>query len=333
MAKHRKFDLLDAIVQAVNYSGWNVIYETSPTDHPFRLRVFSEQENYRLRIYVWNLTHGGGAARPRNEYRIQITGVSRFEQLPDEKTLILGWWQSVGVFAGFDYRKHSGLLGASPSIQIREENLRKALLNGFSACDRGNGETAIAFRPDFLIEYIRFLHNLHDVGEVPHDLTIFEDVADGTVVVNEQVMAEVTKPRQTVLETISRKLRDHRFKNRVLNAYGNRCAFSGMQLNLVDAAHIIPVSVTGSTDETSNGIALSALYHRAYDKGLITFNENYQTLVNHNALRKLKAGRLDGGLNVLLDNLRPIIVVPPSVSDRPNTGLVIEANRLRGWNP
>ncbi len=220
MAKHRKFGLLENIVQAVNSTGWNVIYEADPADHPFLIRVFNDQGSYLLRIYIWNLTHGGGTARPQNEYRIQITGVPRFGQLPGEKTLILGWWDPVGVFAGFDFRKHTGFLGASPSIQIREENLRKALLNEFSACDRGNGETAIAFSPDFFVEYVRFLHELHDVGTVPQDLAIFEKVAEGNLVINDQTISELSAPRRVVLETVSRKRREHNFTRRILTAYG-----------------------------------------------------------------------------------------------------------------
>lgn len=63
-AKHRKFDLLDNIVQAINESGFNVLYVGDIRDHPFVLKIYNDSESYLLRIYIWNLTHGGGAARP-----------------------------------------------------------------------------------------------------------------------------------------------------------------------------------------------------------------------------------------------------------------------------
>lgn len=99
------------------------------------------------------MTHGEGSEKPRNEYRIQITGLptSYFEPEIRGKTLILGWWDKVGVFAGFDYNKHSGMLGSSPSIQIREQYLRNAHINGFSPCNKGNEEIVIAFKPSFFI--------------------------------------------------------------------------------------------------------------------------------------------------------------------------------------
>lgn len=142
MSRHRKYALLDRVVKATTDSGWNVLYTATIHEHPFRLQVYREDESYRVRIHIWHLTHGGGRKRPQNEYRIQITGTNRFEQTPGEKTLVLGWWEEIDVFAGFDVRKHTGTLGRSPSIQIREEYLRKAYINGFSPCDKGNQEIA-----------------------------------------------------------------------------------------------------------------------------------------------------------------------------------------------
>jgi putative restriction endonuclease len=331
MAKHRKYDLLDKIVQAVNDCDWNVLYISDIFNHPFVLKIYNESESYLVRIYIWNLTHGGGAKRPKDEYRIQITGTDQFVKNSDELTLILGWWPDIGVFAGFDFNKHTGKLGFSPSIQIREESLRKAHINGISPCDKGNKEIAIAFRPDFLIDYLRNLEGLHQFGESQKDLEILESVADNKIELNEAVLEQVTQPRQVIVKSIHKKLRDNSFKARVLTAYGHKCAFSGMQLRLVEAAHIIPVSHASSTDETCNGIALSALYHRAFDKSLVTFNENYQLLVNQNEVAKLKAMNLDAGLEQFVENLRPIIHVPPAVNDRPNVHLIKEANLLRGW--
>jgi putative restriction endonuclease len=177
MAKHRKYDLLDVIVQSANDSGWSVLYVGDTSNHPFLLKIYNNEESYLLRIYIWNLTHGGGAARPKDEYRIQITGTDHFEQKAGEKTLILGWWGEVGVFAGFDFTKHTGKLGFSPSMQIREEFLRKALLNGFSPCDKGNGEIAIAFRPDFFVSYVQSLAELHGFGASKKDLKVLEEVS------------------------------------------------------------------------------------------------------------------------------------------------------------
>jgi putative restriction endonuclease len=125
--------------------------------------------------------------------------------------------------------------------------------------------------------------------------------------------------------------RDNSFRARVLRAYGYRCAFSGIQLKLVDAAHIVPVSYETSTDETSNGIALSPIHHKAYDNGLLTFNEKYQILFNDKEIHILKKIGLDGGIDKFKRDLRPIIDTPPALTDRPNIAYIRTANQLRGW--
>ena len=331
MAKHKKYDLLDFIVQSVNDSGWNVLYVSDISNHPFVLKIYKNEESYLLRIYIWNITHGGGSARSKDEYRIQITGADHFEQKAGEKTLILGWWDEVGVFAGFDYTKHTGRLGASPSMQIREEFLRKALLNGFSPCDKGNNEIAVAFRPDFFVSYVQSLEELHSFGASKKDFKVLEEVSDQPLELNTTLVEQVSKQRQTAVIQLSKILRDTSFKARVLAAYGNKCAFSGLQLKLVDAAHILPVSHNTSTDDTANGIALSALYHRAYDNGLITFNEHYQTVVSTTKMKHLKEIGFDGGMEKFMNDIRPIIIVPPAINDRPNVNFIREANKLRGW--
>lgn len=330
-SRHRKHELLDLLIQSIKDDGWNIIYLSDPKYHPFRLKIYNDTTTFNIRIYIWNLTHGGGAMRPVDEYRIQITGVDHFELEPDGKTLILGWWQEGGVFAGFDYNKHIGTLGFSPSIQIREEALRKAYRNGIAPWTKENNEIAISFRPDFFVEYIINLESLHSFGESSSDLNILEEVTESPETVNDLTLASVSSDRKVAVTNVKKKIRDNSFKSRVLTSYSNTCAFCGLQLKLIDAAHIIPVQHDG-TDETSNGISLCALHHRSYDRNLVTFNDEYQILVNENQIRKLSEKGLDGGFDSFLRGLRAIIHLPPTISDRPHVEYVKLANELRGWN-
>lgn len=331
MPKLTKADLLGIITRSISECGWNVLYLENPVTHPFRLQIYRDDESYRVRVYIWNLTHGGGSARPRSEYRIQITGLSTdyFEPEIEGKTLILGWWDEVGVFAGFDYNKHSGILGSSPSIQIREQFLRNAHINGFSACDKGNEEIAIAFKPSFFIEYVRDLESLHGFGESTHDLSLLETVAENPYAVNDEEIESTSWSRQTVIQTVKKRLRDSSFQDRVLTAYNYRCAMCGVQLNLVQAAHIVPVSHEDGTDHTSNGMALCALHHYAYDRGLVFVDEDYSIELNQNKINKLRAISRDEGLEEFTEALRALILLPPATSDRPHRDYLSIANSLR----
>lgn len=330
MPRLSKSDLLDIIVSAVTDCGWNTLYINS--SHPFRLQIYNADESYRVRVYIWNITHGGGRARPAHEYRIQITGVNHFEPEPSGKTLILGWWDEGNVFAGFDFTKHSGALGASPSMQIRQECLQQAYTNGFSPCPKENQEVAITFRSDFLVEYIRNLEPLHRFGESPQDLAVLESVATAPDVVNDADLQGVSKEREIVVKSVQQRLRSSNFRSRVLTAYNFACAFCGLQLDLVQAAHILPVSHDRSTDETHNGVAAYFLHHAAYDGGLIAFDESYKVLVKEEKMRHFVERHRDGGMSKFRSGLRQLILLPPDVRDRPHVELIRLASRVRGWS-
>lgn len=331
MARLSKPQLLEIIVQAIHESEWNVLYLSD--SHPFRLQVYRGDESYRVKIYIWNMTHGGGAARPANEYRIQITGIGdRFTPEPGGKTLILGWKDQIGVFAGFDYRRHSERLGASPSIQIKEECLEQATETGFSPCDKGNQEIAIAFRPDFFIEYLHSLEQLHDFGKSEEDLAVLVEVAQHPeVFVNREDLPISDNDRKIVIATVNRRQRNSNFRRRVLRAYNDSCAFCGLQLQLVEAAHIIPVHDNRSTDQTCNGIALCSLHHRAFDQTLVTMIEDYRVITNDLKADELRKIDLDGGYQSFRNNLKPRINLPNVVNDRPHIDFIKLANQVRGW--
>ncbi len=330
MTRHNKYDLLDQIVKAITDSDWNVSYIGNTDEHPFRIQIYRENESQRVCIYIWHITHGGGKARPQNEYRIQITGADHFEINKDEKTLVLGWWQEAEVFAGFDVRKHLGKLGFSPSFQIREDALRQAYINGFCPSDKGNNEIAIAFRPDFFVEYVQNLEALHNFGQSTEDLAVLNEIAQNPEINNENIHIQDMERKITVV-SVSKKLRDTNFRKRVLTAYTYRCAACGIQLKLVEAAHIIPVNHENSTDETRNGLALCALHHKAYDQALIAINDDYSVKLNQIQVNTLKAEKLDAGFVGFTQNLRSLILLPPAISDRPHVEYIKIANRIRGW--
>jgi len=333
MAQHRKHDLLELIVKSIRDSGWNVLYLASIEEHPFRLQIYREDESYKVRIYIWNLTHGGGAARPIDEYRIQVTGIdtNHFEQVPGEKTLILGWWDEGQVFAGFDVRKHAGPLGNSPSIQIRRECLQQAVTNIFSPCNKGNQEIAIAFRPDFFVEYVRTLTALHDFGQSLDDLAVLDAVTQNPEINNDDIEIRDNNRRTTIV-SLTKKLRDVSFRKRVLTVYSSQCAVCGLQLRLVEAAHIIPVNHEKSTDETRNGLALCALHHRAYDQALLAVGDDYSVLINESQIADLEKKDQVGGLGVFRKNIRSHISLPAAITDRPHIEYIRIANQIRGWN-
>jgi putative restriction endonuclease len=75
------------------------------------------------------------------------------------------------------------------------------------------------------------------------------------------------------------------FKRVVPKIYDYTCCVSGMRIisgydiQMVDACHIVPFSVSHN-DTISNGISLSPNLHRAFDRGLITLDEKYRVVIS-----------------------------------------------------
>lgn len=334
MPRLPKSQLLREVEKGFQAGGWNVLYLSRAGDHPARYRVSRDGTSITVRVYIWNISHGGGQ-RSAAEYRIQITGLDprQFVSEPQGKTIILGYWDNEEVFAGFDYNFHTGVLGGSPSIQIGEAALLDANLNRFAVHEKGNGELAVAFTPDFIGTYVENLASLHATGSIPAELGLLTRIAANPAGVPEpEIAATVAPPRQFAITQTKRALRALDFKDRIMTAYSHRCAMCGIQLRLLDGAHILPVSEAGSTDETSNGVALCALHHRAYDRSLVTFDQRYRVHINERQVGDLQASGHDGRLADFRNDLRAVLHLPPAAGDRPNPGYIRQANTLRGWN-
>ncbi len=82
-------------------------------------------------------------------------------------------------------------------------------------------------------------------------------------------------------------VRSNVFKKEIPKIYNYTCCISGLRIDaidnisMIDACHIIPFSESYN-DTITNGIALSPTLHRAFDRGLISIDNNYKVLVNNN---------------------------------------------------
>lgn len=80
------------------------------------------------------------------------------------------------------------------------------------------------------------------------------------------------------------------FRQIVLANYSNKCAITGIDLpDLLVASHIIPWAKKEEERlNPENGICLSALYDRAYDKGYIGITEKYEIILSAGLKKKHK---------------------------------------------
>ncbi len=119
--------------------------------------------------------------------------------------------------------------------------------------------------------------------------SIFEDYKEA--VLNENPTSYTSKMKKLIQSSKEKNnqeevyLRGAAFKREIPKIYNYTCAISEYRIHtmdnisMIDACHIIPFSK--SFDDTiSNGIALCPNIHRAFDRGLISMDENYRVLIS-----------------------------------------------------
>lgn len=92
------------------------------------------------------------------------------------------------------------------------------------------------------------------------------------------------------ISTVKTRIDQNLFRKNVLEIYEYRCCVTGLEEPaLLVASHILPWSHSIEQRlNPSNGLCLSSLHDKAFDRGLITFNENCE-LVLSPQLKKLKS--------------------------------------------
>jgi len=111
-----------------------------------------------------------------------------------------------------------------------------------------------------------------------------------------ETFIEKTKnlPRTTEAERlVVQRVGQDVFRNSLLKYWNNRCSLTGIQdLALLRASHIIPWRKCPDDAERLNpfnGLLLSALWDAAFDKGLVTFDDDGQPLFSPNLSSKAQA--------------------------------------------
>lgn len=101
---------------------------------------------------------------------------------------------------------------------------------------------------------------------------------------------DITKEGEDQLSITKRRKGQDYFRRMILANYGSRCALTGISVpQLLLASHIIPwADKSHKKDRLNpcNGICMSALYDKAFDKGLITISPDDYTILLSSALQE-----------------------------------------------
>ncbi len=92
---------------------------------------------------------------------------------------------------------------------------------------------------------------------------------------------------EEVTAKAKRRVGQRAFRNAVMSAYGGQCCISGVTIpQLLVASHIIPWSAeTKQRKNPRNGLCLSVLHDKAFDRGLICLDHNLTVQISSQLLR------------------------------------------------
>lgn len=98
-----------------------------------------------------------------------------------------------------------------------------------------------------------------------------------------EVLADISHLKgETIIREVKTRVNQSVFRQMVLSNYDSKCAITGIDIpQLLFASHIVPWSQNEKERlNPENGICLSALYDKAFDKGLIGINNHNKIILS-----------------------------------------------------
>jgi putative restriction endonuclease len=295
-------------------------------NNPYRFSI--NKKTYY--VMIKNVHESGDGRGNQDECRIQVAKSNNFNQALSSgyDVIVLGYFADEKVFTAWNpfIMRQRFNLRQTISLYSRFSTQRDAKQQKISSYRDNNGQSVISFKPEYLGLYLENLDSIHLVSEVE----LKELVGKSDALNNKDEDGELKTDQNLFTITHARTKRDPNFRHKVNEAYGHRCAMCGFQLELIEAAHIIPHSNEKGTDDVDNGISLCVLHHRAYDRALVYFDENFNIIINEEKMSYLEKVGLDSGARKFENLSFDQIQVPLSNTLKPNIQNIKIANQIRG---
>lgn len=106
------------------------------------------------------------------------------------------------------------------------------------------------------------------------------DKKDLKETIKKEIELDETKLGVEVIRSVKTRVNQSFFRTVITSIYSNKCAVSSIDLpELLIASHIIPWAANEKERlNPSNGICLSPLYDKVFDKGLMTLTDDYKII-------------------------------------------------------
>jgi putative restriction endonuclease len=286
-----------------------------------------------VHIFIHNVHESGSGRTNPDECRIQVNKTPNFLAAKNsgKPVLFFGYFADENIFTAWNPFIQTERINTRKTISLysRFSIQKKAEQQGISVYVDNDAQVIISFKPEYLGLYIENFPEMHQSNEQTLlELIRKSDLSEET---EKEFGEHIDIERQKFTVTHKRFKRDAGFKERIYNAYEGRCAICGIQLELVEAAHIIPHSHEKGTDDVKNGVCLCALHHKAFDNALIYIKEDYSIKINSSKVEYLEKIHRDGGISKFTSLQQDEkIKLPSSHIYYPSLEFIKIANHIRG---
>lgn len=317
-------DLRYLLIDSLRLYSDNVVFIDG--NNPYRFSI-NKKTFY---VLIKNVHESGDGRDNQDECRIQVAKSKNFNEALNSHNdvIVLGYFADEKVFTAWNPYLMRDRFNQRQTVSLysRFSIQKQAAINKIATYRDNNGQSIISFLPDYLGLYLENLSTVHLLS----DGELNELIERSDALNKENLNGELQFPEGNLTITHTRYKRDPNFRMIVYEAYQYRCAMCGIQLELIEAAHIVPHSHEKGTDEIGNGIALCALHHTAYDRSLIYFNEELNILINEKKMEYLEKMGLDSGFRKFKNLAFDKIQIPENHIFRPNLDNIKIANQIRG---
>jgi putative restriction endonuclease len=278
-----------------------------------------------VRIYLYTVTRDRSTTgRPPGEHKIQliVDGQGRDSRasliVDDTQTALLGYSPDFGVFVGWEPRLYFDF-AFSANVQVREPLLAEARNNGWAVAEpralKKSTEVRVAFSAGNLLAFLRASRDadkqgLRDKWREAHMLTKVPSYKASPLPTKKAMIDNyVNQERQRLTST--RLSRSSKFGPLIKNQFDYCCAVCGVQLEIVEAAHIIPVNDAYGSDAIWNGLSMCPNHHTLFDAKRFVIHSSLEIEVDQEATTFLvESGRASG--IELLSNYNRIRIREPN---------------------
>ncbi len=318
--KDLKFLLIDSLKL---YSD-NVVFIDG--NNPYRFSI-----NKKTFYVLLKNVHESGEGRDNpDECRIQVSKSTNFNQALNSgnDVIVLGYFANEKVFTAWNPYLMRDRFNQRETVSLysRFTIQKQATTSKVSSYRDNNHQSILSFLPDYLGLYLDNLSKIHLLS----DKELSDLVNQSDMLNDSDSSGKVDSTEGLLTITHTRLKRDPKFRRKVYEAYKNKCAMCGIQLELIEAAHIVPHSHEKGTDDITNGVGLCALHHSAYDRSLIYFDSDFNIKINEEKMIYLEKIGLDAGYRKFHGLSFEKLQVPENHTQRPNSININIANKARG---